>query len=96
LKAQAAGAASLAGLPEDELPPVAAVPPGSRLPFPRNPLFVGRTQDLLSLAKALKAGEIAAIGQVAAATGWAASARPNWLLSSPTATATIFKAASSG
>jgi len=59
----------LAHLPLDHLPPPAPLPPGSRMPFARNPLFVGREQALLHLARALKAGETAAIGQIAAATG---------------------------
>lgn len=52
------------------LPPPAPLPPGSRVPFSRNPLFVGRVADLAALATMLKRGT-AAIGEGAttAATG---------------------------
>lgn len=58
-------------LPLDDLPPVGPLPPGSRMPLARNPLFVGRRADLLRLAAALSAHSTAAISQVetAAATG---------------------------
>ena len=56
-------------LPLEYIPDVASLPPGSRMPFARNPLFVGRAADLRWLAVTLKAGATAAIGQVAAATG---------------------------
>ena len=59
----------LATLPLDRIPPPAALPLGSRMPYDHNPLFVGRSEDLLYLASVLKVGELAAIGQVAAATG---------------------------
>lgn len=59
----------LATLPLDFLPPPAPLPPGSRLPHAHNPLFVGREPDLRRLATVLKGGGIAAIGQIAAATG---------------------------
>jgi hypothetical protein len=39
------------------------------MPWPVNPVFVGREADLKALAAILKGGETAAIGQVAAATG---------------------------
>jgi hypothetical protein len=62
--------ALLATMPLDSIPDVApALPPGSRMPLSRNPLFVGREADLKTLATALKGGTTAAIGQVAAATG---------------------------
>ena len=64
-----AGAALLATLPLDVIPEPAALPPGSRMPLARNPLFTGRTHDLKHLAAAVKGGGTAAIGQVAAATG---------------------------
>jgi hypothetical protein len=58
-------------LPLDTLPAPAALPPGSLMPLGRNPLFVGRERDLKTLARVLKGGETAAIGQVetAATTG---------------------------
>jgi len=59
----------LAQMPTETVPAVAPLPPGSRMPYPANPLFVGRQTDLVTLAQALKAGGTAAIGQVAAATG---------------------------
>jgi tetratricopeptide (TPR) repeat protein len=61
--------AILDAMPLEEIPPVAPLPPGSRMPFSPNPLFVGREADLKKLAEALKGGETAAIGQIAAATG---------------------------
>lgn len=61
----------LAALPLDIIPPPQVLPPGSRMPFGRNPLFVGREEDLKQLAQVLKGGETIAIGQVetAATTG---------------------------
>jgi tetratricopeptide (TPR) repeat protein len=61
--------AILNALPLDNIPDPAPLPPGSRMPFSRNPLFVGRADDLRWLAATLKGGATAAIGQVAAATG---------------------------
>jgi tetratricopeptide (TPR) repeat protein len=64
--------ARLAALPLDVIPPVAPLPPGSHLPIPPNPLFVGRSADLLTLARTLHGGGAVAISQVqtAATTGW--------------------------
>jgi tetratricopeptide (TPR) repeat protein len=59
----------LASLPPDRVPAPAALPAGSRMPHARNPLFVGREDQLRSLAAVLKGGGTAAIGQIAAATG---------------------------
>ncbi len=59
----------LAAMPLDVIPEPGAVPAGSVVVYPRNPLFVGRAADLRALAAALKAGGTAAIGQIAAATG---------------------------
>jgi tetratricopeptide (TPR) repeat protein len=56
--------------PLDAPPTPAPLPPGSRMPLSRNPLFVGREADLLHLARVLRGGGTAAIGpQVAVATG---------------------------
>jgi len=56
--------------PLDTLPTPAPLPPGSRMPLRRNPLFVGREADLLRLARALHGDGTAAIGpQTAVATG---------------------------
>src|SRR5215218_5919116 len=61
----------LAALPEDEIPDPGPLPAGSRMPLSRNPLFVGRQEDLRALARQLKAGQISAVEEVetAAATG---------------------------
>lgn len=57
-------------LPLDKLPEPGPLPPGSKMPFARNPLFVGREADLLALASALTVEQTAAVTQVtAAATG---------------------------
>ena len=55
----------------DRIPHPVLLPPGSRMPFSRNPLFVGRRAELQALALALKADGMAAIVQpnTAAATG---------------------------
>jgi tetratricopeptide (TPR) repeat protein len=45
------------------------LPAGSRMPMARNPLFVGRADDLRKLVEALQVGSTAAIGQVASVTG---------------------------
>lgn len=64
-------AQQLAALPLDSVPNLAPLPPHSRMPLSRNPLFVGREQDLKRLARVLKGGSAIAIGQVetAATTG---------------------------
>lgn len=64
-----AALARLEALPLDLPPSPAPLPTGSRLPYARNPMFVGREDDLQQLARTLKAGDTAAIGQIAAATG---------------------------
>lgn len=58
-------------LPIDRLPEPAPLPPGSLMPFSKNPLFVGRETDLQTIATALKKGDATAISQVetTAATG---------------------------
>jgi tetratricopeptide (TPR) repeat protein len=63
--------AILQDLPLDEVPQPGPLPLGSRMPLAPNPLFVGREEDLKTLARQLKAGETSAVGQVqiAAATG---------------------------
>jgi len=65
----AAAEARLAKLPLDSIPGVAALPAGSVMPLAANPLFVGRQAVLMTLARALRPGGTAAIGQIAAATG---------------------------
>jgi tetratricopeptide (TPR) repeat protein len=59
----------LSEMPEEDVPDRATPPEGSRIAFSHNPFFVGREQDLLSLARKLKGGKNAAIGQIASATG---------------------------
>jgi hypothetical protein len=59
----------LAALPLETIPEVAPLPRRSRMPLSPNPLFVGREDDLMALAKTLKVGGTAAVGQIAAATG---------------------------
>ncbi|PDV97310.1 tetratricopeptide repeat protein [Candidatus Chloroploca asiatica] len=60
----------LAALPLETLAPVAPLPELHRMPFARNPHFVGRTNDMLALARALKGeGGTAALGSTAATTG---------------------------
>ncbi len=58
-------------LPLDRIPDPGPLPAGSRMPFSHNPLFVGRQEDLRTLARQLKAGETSAVGpvEIAAATG---------------------------
>jgi hypothetical protein len=65
----AAATKRLQELPLDVIPAPAPLPIGSHMPLARNALFVGREADLKALAGALKAGETAAVGQIAAATG---------------------------
>jgi tetratricopeptide (TPR) repeat protein len=48
-------------LPLDEIPDAADLPPSSRMQLRRNPLFVGREEDLKAIAKNLKDGRAAAI-----------------------------------
>lgn len=62
-------AARLAELPLDTPPEISSLPPGSRLPFDPNPHFVGRTDTLTSLAKALKGEPTSTTGQRVALTG---------------------------
>jgi hypothetical protein len=59
----------LESLPTDQIPEISTLPSSSRMPFIPNYLFVGRQQDLIQIAKALKGGQTVAIGQIVAATG---------------------------
>ena len=63
----------LTELPLDRVPPVGALPAGSIMPLASNPLFVGRTPDLVALAQALMSDGTAAIGQAGAAARLAAA-----------------------
>jgi tetratricopeptide (TPR) repeat protein/transcriptional regulator with XRE-family HTH domain len=58
-----------ASMPTDVLPPPAPLPAGSRMPLAPNPLFVGRSGELLQIAAALRGGDTVALGQVVASTG---------------------------
>jgi tetratricopeptide (TPR) repeat protein/transcriptional regulator with XRE-family HTH domain len=60
----------LASMPTDALASRGALPSGSRMPIAPNPLFVGRSDELLQIAAALKRGDTTvALGQVVASTG---------------------------
>jgi tetratricopeptide (TPR) repeat protein len=59
----------LDGIPLDSVPEIATLPLGSRMPYAPNPHFVGRDEELLALAQALKGGARVALGPRAAATG---------------------------
>jgi tetratricopeptide (TPR) repeat protein/transcriptional regulator with XRE-family HTH domain len=60
----------LASMPTDALPDRAPLPPGTRMPLAPNPLFVGRGDELLQAAKALRVADATvALGQVVASTG---------------------------
>jgi tetratricopeptide (TPR) repeat protein/transcriptional regulator with XRE-family HTH domain len=62
--------ALLTRLPTDALPPRAPLPAGSRMPLAPNPLFVGRGDELLEVATALRGGDTTvALSQVVASTG---------------------------
>ncbi|HEV2546015.1 MAG TPA: tetratricopeptide repeat protein [Stellaceae bacterium] len=61
-----AGLALLVSLPTNTVPGASPLPLHSRMPLSRNPLFVGRDQDLQQTARTIKTGEAAA---VAAMTG---------------------------
>jgi tetratricopeptide (TPR) repeat protein len=66
----AAAQALLASMPTAALPPRSALPTGSRMPLAPNPLFVGRGDELLQVAKALRGGDTTvALGQIVASTG---------------------------
>jgi tetratricopeptide (TPR) repeat protein/transcriptional regulator with XRE-family HTH domain len=68
--APAEAEALVASIPTDALPPRAPLPPGSRMPLAPNPLFVGRSDDLLLIAAALRGGDTTvALGPVVASTG---------------------------
>lgn len=58
-------------LPTDHLPPYApSLPPGSRMRLGLNPFFVGRGDELLRVASALKGADTTiALGQLVASTG---------------------------
>jgi tetratricopeptide (TPR) repeat protein len=66
----------LSQLPLDTIPPVSPLPPGSRMPLTTNPLFVGREQEFMALAKALRGANAASgsadsanVGRIAVVTG---------------------------
>jgi hypothetical protein len=67
----------LSRLPEAAVPAPATLPARSWMRAPRNPLFVGRHDDLLALARIVKLGEVAAVGRLQRRPGWAVSARPS-------------------
>ena len=60
----------LASMATDSLPARGQLPVGSRMPLAPNPLFVGRSDELLQVARALLGGDTTvALGQVVACTG---------------------------
>jgi hypothetical protein len=62
--------ALLASLSADTLPECGPLPHGPRMPIRSNPLFVGRGEELLQVAAALRGGDTTvALGQVVASTG---------------------------
>ncbi|WP_186002862.1 tetratricopeptide repeat protein [Mycobacterium sp. KBS0706] len=65
----AAAETLLATMPLGVLPEPGSLPPASVLPWPRNRYFVGRERDLCTLARLLKEGGAAAVGQSPAVTG---------------------------
>ena len=63
-------ARQVAALPLETIPDPAPLPPGSRMPLPLNPLFVGREADFRALAAALN--DISGVSsQMMAVTGLA-------------------------
>ena len=74
----AAAQARLAEMPLDAIPDVGPLPTPHRMSLSRNPMFVGRDDDLRSLARALKGEQsVAAIGQAIAATGMGGIGKTN-------------------
>jgi hypothetical protein len=66
----AAAQALLVSMPTDLVPERGLLPAGSRMPLAANPLFVGRGDELLQVARALRGGDTTvALGQVVASTG---------------------------
>src|SRR3954452_9497120 len=63
-----AAEALLAELPLDHLPEPRGLPPGSVMPWTRNRFFVGREPDLCQIARTIKEGGTAAVGQSPAVT----------------------------
>lgn len=53
----------LEAMPTDIVPSPASLPPGSRMPLSHNPLFIGREEELRSLAEVFKQDETAPGGQ---------------------------------
>ncbi|MCU0839452.1 MAG: hypothetical protein MUE49_12140, partial [Rhodospirillales bacterium] len=64
----AAARAWFEAMPLDDVPEPTGLPAGSHMPLISNPLFVGRGEELMALAAALKTGP-AAVGAATAATG---------------------------
>ena len=56
-------------MPTDRIPEINTLPSSSRMTFIPNYLFVGRQQDLIRIAKALKGGQTAAVSQSVVVTG---------------------------
>ncbi len=56
--------ALLESYPTDVIPEVGNLPFGSRMQFARNPLFIGRVEYLLELAKVIKEGDTAILAGI--------------------------------
>src|SRR3989442_13068959 len=61
--------ALLASLPVTHVPDSSGLPHGSHMTLSHNDLFVGRANDLLRMAEALKGGASVGVGELIAATG---------------------------
>gem|GEM_PF-870671 len=59
----------LQSMPVNKIPDPSPLPSGSRMPLGKNPLFVGRNNELKSLASLFKQQNVVAIEQIAAMTG---------------------------
>jgi tetratricopeptide (TPR) repeat protein len=64
-----AARALLTTRPRQTLPPIALLPPSSRMFLTPNPFFVGRTEALFAVAQALMRQSVTAMAPVVAATG---------------------------
>ena len=65
-----AAGALVTSMPAAVLPPSGPLPAGSRMPLAPNPLFVGRGEELLQMARALRGGDATVgFGQIVASTG---------------------------
>jgi hypothetical protein len=66
------------------------------MPLAANPMFLGRTRELLQIARALRGGDTVALGQVVAATGLGGLGKTQLAVELFTVTAATSPVASSG